>query len=321
MGWELRHGRRYLYRNRRVNGRPVKEYIAADDRFGFGALMADDLERLQSLSAKVRRLERQRRTENRERVAGLLADTATANGVLRALTDGLLGALGYHRHNRGEWRMQREVNALKALVEALKAQNDGPNPLVKYDAPTDDAAAVELFAKVRGGDPNAQDQLHALIRERKWMDWLGDLGRQATRQLIWRAAGGDRVWDAGITQKANALHNELLGENPSVLERLLARRVVNGWLAVHALELEQTLRPPADSRDRAHLDAALTRAQKRFTEAVRELARVRRLQAPTILAQLNVATTQTVVNAPGTQPTTTPPPPMLANAEPEPVKV
>ena len=37
MGWETRHnGRRYLYRNRRVNGKPVKEYLAADDRFGRG---------------------------------------------------------------------------------------------------------------------------------------------------------------------------------------------------------------------------------------------------------------------------------------------
>ena len=77
---------------------------------------------------------------------------------------------------------------------------------------------------------------------------------------------------------------------------LLVRRVVNGWLAVHALELELTVRAPVDARDRAHLDVALSRAQKRYTEAIRELARVRRLQAPAILAQLNVAATQTVVN-------------------------
>ncbi|VTR95481.1 unnamed protein product [Gemmata massiliana] len=41
MGWEVRHGRRrYLYRNRRVNGKPVKEYIGADDRSGTGVLLA-----------------------------------------------------------------------------------------------------------------------------------------------------------------------------------------------------------------------------------------------------------------------------------------
>ena len=32
MGWEVRRGNWYLYRNRRVNGRPVKEYVAAARR-------------------------------------------------------------------------------------------------------------------------------------------------------------------------------------------------------------------------------------------------------------------------------------------------
>ena len=65
------------------------------------------------------------------------------------------------------------------------------------------------------------------------------------------------------------------------------------------MELELTVRPPVEARDRAHLDAALSRAQKRMAEAVGELARVRRLQAPKILAQVNVAAAQTVVNADG----------------------
>ena len=106
------------------------------------------------------------------------------------------------------------------------------------------------------------------------------------------------MWEAGITEKPNAPQRELLGTNPSVLETLLARRAVNGWIAVHALELEQTLRPPVDSRSREYLDRALIRAQKRMTDATRELARVRKLQAPWILAQLNVAASQTVVNPP-----------------------
>jgi hypothetical protein len=80
---------------------------------------------------------------------------------------------------------------------------------------------------------------------------------------------------------------------------LLVRRVVNGWVAVHALELEQSVRPPLDAKSREYLDRALGRAQKRYTEAIRELARVRRLQAPRLLAQLNVAASQTVVNAGG----------------------
>lgn len=296
MGWELRHGRRYLYRNRRVNGVPVKEYLAADDRLGFGQRMADELDRLLRRGAKLRRREREERAAFRTRISELLDASTAANAELRAVGEGLLSALGFHKHNRGEWRMRRDLVQLKTAIAERERRVAERKPTVRYDAPANDAEAVELFAKARAGDADARERVCALIRERKWIDWLGDLGRQATRQLVVKAAGGDPVWEAGLVQKANALHAELLGNSPTVLERLLARRVVNGWLAVHALELELTLRPPLDARDRGHLDTALTRAQRRYTEAIRELARVRKLQGPVIRAQLNVAATQTVVN-------------------------
>jgi hypothetical protein len=302
MGWELRHGRRYLYRNRRVNGVRVKEYLAADDRFGFGELMADDLAEVLRQEVELRRLIREARAAFRGRIDELLATTTAANADVRVVVEGTLVTLGFRKHNRGEWRMRRDLAQIKNALAILEKQAAQRQPLIKYSAPADDAQAVELFAKARAGDTDAQGRVAALIRERKWVDWIGDVGRQATRQLIVKVAGGDPVWEAGIVQKATALRDELLGQNPSVLEELLVRRVVNGWLATHALELELTLRPPSDVRDRAHLDAALTRAQKRFTEAARELARVRRLKAPQILAQLNVAAAQTVVNggvAPG----------------------
>jgi hypothetical protein len=151
-----------------VNGKPVKEYLAADDRFGFGALIADDLDRIQRQEADLRRLVRLRRAEFRGRIEGLLTDTATTNWHLRTVAEGLLVTLGYHKHNRGEWRMRRDVNALKNVLSALEAQA-GPKPLVKYSAPDDEPAVVELFAKVRAGDAEALGKLHVLIRERKWV--------------------------------------------------------------------------------------------------------------------------------------------------------
>ena len=107
------------------------------------------------------------------------------------------------------------------------------------------------------------------------------------------------MWVAGITEKANTLRDELLGEKPTVLEELLVRRVVNGWITTHTLELELTVRAQADRKSRDHLYRALSRDQKRFNEAVRDLARVRRLQATKIIAQLNLAAAQSVVNANG----------------------
>lgn len=65
------------------------------------------------------------------------------------------------------------------------------------------------------------------------------------------------------------------------------------------LELELTVRPPLGAKDREYLDRALSRAQKRFAEAMGELSQVRRLQAPRVIAQLNVAAAQTVVNTSG----------------------
>lgn len=286
MGWEQRGDRRYLYRNRRVNGKPVKEYVAADDRFGAGELLADDLARLLRREAKVRALVAQARAELRGRVDGLLAAAGAANAALKAVAEGLLTAIGFHNHNRGEWRMRRELRNLADQIDTLKAATLKPAPMILYHAPANDAEAVELFAQARAGDAAALDRVRKLIADRGWAGWLGDLGRQAARQLIRTAAGNDPVWEAGITEKATALRAELLGPNPSALDDLLVRRVVNGWVALHALELELAVRPPADRRDRDYLDRALSRAQKRMTDAARELARVRRLTLPAVLARV-----------------------------------
>jgi hypothetical protein len=293
MGWELRRGRWYLYRSRRVNGRPVKEYLAAESNpFGYGLAMDHQLERVRRREAKLRLLKGQERAEYRARIDDLLAATAAANAELRVLAEGVLYALGFHRHKRGEWTMKFELATLREHIAALQQRRAERKPLVNYPAPPGDAEAVELFERARAGDAEAQDRVYALVRDREWAGWLGDLGREATHQLVQRAAGGDAVWKAGLVMKVNALREELLGEGPTALEQLLVRRVVNGWIATHTLELELTVRPPTEARDRAHLDRALSRAQRRMTEAVRELARVRRLQAPTILAQLNLTATR-----------------------------
>jgi hypothetical protein len=278
----------YLYRNHRVGGQPLKEYLAPDDPFGFGEEQAYLLGRLLKREARVRELRRQARERLRERIAGLLDSLDATNADLRTAVEGTLAAIGYHRHHRGEWRMRRELKDLATQIGRLEEAVAKRKPLVNYTAPVDDAEAVEAFAKARAGDEAAKQAVRKLIVSRNWSNWLGDLGRQATYHLIWRAAAGDPVWVAGITEKAETLRRELLGEKPTVLDELLARRVVNGWIAMHALELELTLRPPSDPSSRRDLDRALTRAQKRLIDATRELARVRRLRLPIVLTQVNV---------------------------------
>jgi len=296
MGWEVRRGRRYLYRNRRVGGKPVKEYVAADGPAGELLASLHDAERAES--AERRAVQRRERAAACERAAALLSLGDGADGPVRAAAGGLLAVVGFHRHKRGEWRMRRELKQLQDLTERtreltakvrdIRAVREAA-PLVRYDAPATDAKAVALFAAARAGEAGARERVVELVKARGWVNWLGDLGQQATRQLVHKAAGGDPVLATGLTEKAVALRAQLLGDAPSVLEDLLVRRVVNGWLTVHLLELELTVRPPADLKAREHLDKALTRAQKRFAEAVRELARVRALGAPALVTQLTVA--------------------------------
>ena len=155
----------------------------------------------------------------------------------------------------------KHLNAkLKAMIEkATGPAAAGPRPMLTYNPAAEDAPAVEAFAKARTGEAGAAAKVQGADPRPR----LGELGRghRPAGDVPTRgAAGDDPVWVAGLTEKATALLDELHGPNPTVLDRLLARRVVNGWVATHALELELTLRPPADRRAKEeHLDRALSR--------------------------------------------------------------
>jgi hypothetical protein len=298
-GWEQRGDKWYLYDSRRVGTRVVKTYLAARrDRLvpGFGQLMADQLAEKREARAEARESARRARAERLGRIEDLVRPAAEADRLLEAGAGLLLAAAGYHRPARKPWRRSRkgaDMKALKSRLDKLTAalKNFKPGPAINYVAPADDPEAAEVFAKARAGDPVALARLPDLIAGRGWANWLGDLGQQATRQLIYRASGGDAVWEAGLTAKVRDLRRELLGPDPTPLDEVLVRRVIVNWVAVHTLEVEQAVRPPADPRAAEHLDRALSRAQRRLTEAAKALAAVRRLGVTVVM---NVAGRQQV---------------------------
>ena len=229
MGWEMRHGtHRYLYRNCRVNGKPVKQYLSRDDEAGLGEIMGECFAVIQEKGRLLRNLKRGRRQEFRREIDTLINDSSSANDELRSVIVGLLYSLGYHKHNRGEWRMQRIMQQLEEFSRELQAQKADASPMINCRAPSDDTEALTLIEQARSGDKTAQLQVHQLIRDRKLQDVLGDLGKQSTEQLFDKSAAGDPVWRAAITEKARNLRDELLGSNPSILEELLVRRILNG---------------------------------------------------------------------------------------------
>jgi hypothetical protein len=136
-----------------------------------------------------------------------------------------------------------------------------------------------LFVRARKGDEDALNQVQEMIRDRNWADFLSDLGQESTLVLLERATRGDPVRKLGIVQKVQNVMAELLGDNPSVLDKLLSRRVLNDWIALYTLELE-TEANKAESLPRLeYLEKALSRAHRRHLQSMRELAQVRRLQS------------------------------------------
>ncbi len=285
MGWELRQGRWYLYRNRRVNGKPMKEYLATQGNFGL--LLAHELASRQDHLREGRDCRRKAAAIERATIDGVIAAVGGANERIQVVAEGILVSLGFRNHHRGEWRMARGTNGLRNLLEAPQESSKQPGPLVKYEAPLRDEEAVELFAKARAGDPRAATAVRSLIVDRKWVETIGNIGAQAAKQFIANATAGDVVWKAAIEEKMQGLGRELGGEGESILEKLLIHRVLNGWLAVHLLEIRQSVCPPTEIKEREYLDRAVSRAQKRYTEAITALARIRRLKLPIALARLD----------------------------------
>jgi hypothetical protein len=167
--------------------------------------------------------------------------------------------------------------------------------MILYRPSPTDPEMVAVCERARAGDAAALAKLPALIADRGWADWLGNLGYQATVRTIERATDDDPVWGQATTQHVARLWQQLSGPDPSAVEVILVRRVVNSWVAVHALELEQAVRPPRDHRQASYLDRRVSQAQRRLTDACRALAAVRR--RPMVL-QVNAAVNQQVDTAP-----------------------
>jgi hypothetical protein len=230
---------------------------------------------------KMSRLQATRREmQFRENIDRFLAFVEEANGKIGGVADGILLSLGYHRPNRHGWELNCESTILQKFrdaVDAMKnAKTDTPTVSVP---PSQEAEVLKLFARARKGDDEALKQVREMIRDRNWADLLGDLGQECTLLLLERATRGDPVRKIAIVEKVHNLMAELLGDNPTVLETLLARRVINDWLAVCTLELETAVNKTEPLPRREYLDKAISRAHRRYLQSIRELAQVRKLQS------------------------------------------
>jgi hypothetical protein len=185
----------------------------------------------------------------------------------------ILLALGYHRHARGQWRRRRQpMSNLPATV-----------------------SVAELVKLAREGDQNALRELRyqadrLLYETVEAFD--GDLSRTVVEPVLVNSLGpGYHRNKEGVAAKLAILRLELAPPGSSVAEELLAERAALSWLHVMLLEVDRVELledPKAEPRKIAMIDGCLSRAQARMERALIALAKVRRLNLPVVINQVNV---------------------------------
>src|SRR5258708_6941112 len=99
-----------------------------------------------------------------------------------------------------------------------------------------------LVDRARRGDDAALPRLRAIFDEHPAVAvWLGDLAHHAQEELIRLACAADLGMAEAVRRSAAALSLELTGPAPTVIERLLAERVVAtrlflNWIEAAALQ-------------------------------------------------------------------------------------
>ena len=157
--------------------------------------------------------------------------------------------------------------------------NGKETSLVLFDTPE----LRELVSRARQGDVTVLPRLKEFLdaHPQVWEE-LGDLARHAEEALIRLVAGNDLLVGECIRRDLAALREELEGPAPSPLEKVLVRRIVLCRLQVHQADLDAVGRDRGADPHGPHVQRRQDAAHKRLLAAVKQLAVVRKLLAPSL---------------------------------------
>ena len=148
-----------------------------------------------------------------------------------------------------------------------------------------------VVEKAQDGDEEALTKVKEIFREAPGMARIfADLAGEAERSLVKRLTGGDPVVREALPVRLKTMRKELAGSDPSVLERLLAERIVACWLQLQHAEIiyAQNLGSMNITQSEYH-QRRLDKLHRRYLSAIKALAQIRRM-GPAV--QINIAEKQ-----------------------------
>jgi hypothetical protein len=154
-----------------------------------------------------------------------------------------------------------------------------------------------LSERAEDGDKSARKELRKALRESapEVICRASDIGRRGQGMLIKTVAANDPLTEEALVARLDLMRAEVAGPDPSPLEVLLAERICSLWLLIEALEMLVSVQLlgelPREKRSPMsflrHVFKWQESANRRFLSAIRELARVRKLQSNTPGVQFN----------------------------------
>jgi hypothetical protein len=151
----------------------------------------------------------------------------------------------------------------------------------------------ELVTKAETGNKEGVPEIWRILKESSELAWrIMDYGKLAEWHFVERMTKDKDFGSKELLKRQlAAMREEIAGENPSPLERLLAERVVATWLQVQLFEglyaagMYQSMSVNQGSYQQKRLD----RAYRNHLSAIRTLAQIRKM-GPAV--QINIAEKQ-----------------------------
>ena len=167
---------------------------------------------------------------------------------------------------------------------------DRPGALELSEETKDRLAKLRALSKrAEAGEKEARKELRRMVRSssEEVIGRASDVGRRAGQTLARTASGGDPLIEEALFAKLDVMRAQIAGDDPTPLEVLLTERVVSLWMLTTVLEVllaSQYRKNVGEGPERLspsyimQQSRILESATRRYLAAIRELARVRKLQ-------------------------------------------
>ena len=137
----------------------------------------------------------------------------------------------------------------------------------------------DLIERAQRGDQTAMPELRQLLDKTPdlWKQ-VGDLGKHAETAWVKLLAGRNLRTQECLQREAERRRTELLGDDPTAIERHLIETIVASWLPLKHAELQMGSRDATD-KQLTYRHRRLESAQKQHRAAINQLVKVREVPA------------------------------------------